>query len=223
VGVRCALSFCPPLQHFSATLSPPPPISHHPHLPPPPTAFARLKTLPAPSDRICSCMMNAQLPLPPPSGWSAWPWVPKPFCRPPLHESAEGSSKSRSLGSAITSISSSSSENSKSSVVGCPACLFRAEPDFTDRLLIDCSSDLRLSQSIIAHQIIWRIFVKLHNQNFLLFNNYPTPFPHMADEDLSDEQVRQLLKDAEERLRSKRAGSKTSLNLQNRYSRPQAT
>jgi hypothetical protein len=65
--------------------------------------------------------------------------------------------------------------------------------------------------------------VKLHNQNFLLFNNYPTPFPHMADEDLSDEQVRQLLKDAEERLRSKRAGSKTSLNLQNRYSRPQAT
>jgi len=65
-----------------------------------------------------------------------------------------------------------------------------------------------------------RIFVKLHDQNLLLFNNYPTPFPHMADEDLSDEQVRQLLKDAEERLRSKRAGSKTSLNLQNRYSRP---
>ncbi|PMD14883.1 Fcf2-domain-containing protein [Hyaloscypha hepaticicola] len=37
----------------------------------------------------------------------------------------------------------------------------------------------------------------------------------MADEDLSDEQVRQLLKDAEERLRSKRAASKTSLTLQN--------
>jgi hypothetical protein len=42
----------------------------------------------------------------------------------------------------------------------------------------------------------------------------------MADEDLSDEQVRQLLKDAEERLRSKRAASKTSLTLQNRYLRP---
>ena len=42
----------------------------------------------------------------------------------------------------------------------------------------------------------------------------------MADEDLSDEKVRQLLKDAEERLRSKRAGSKTSLTLQNRYLRP---
>jgi hypothetical protein len=42
----------------------------------------------------------------------------------------------------------------------------------------------------------------------------------MAEEELSDEQVRQLLMDAEERLRSKKAGSKTSLTLQNRYLRP---
>jgi hypothetical protein len=48
----------------------------------------------------------------------------------------------------------------------------------------------------------------------------------MADEDLSDEQVRQLLKDAEERLRSRRTqGSQDSSleTLQKRYCAPEDT
>jgi hypothetical protein len=50
-------------------------------------------TLLARNDRIC--MMNAQR-------WLVrLPWVPKPLARPSLHESAAGSSKSRSPGYAI--------------------------------------------------------------------------------------------------------------------------
>lgn len=82
-----------PLQQFSATFERISPSA--------PTASARLKSsilacsVAARSDRIRICMMSAQR-------WLVrLPWVPKPLWRPPLHESAEGSSKSRSLGYAI--------------------------------------------------------------------------------------------------------------------------
>jgi hypothetical protein len=116
VGVRCALSFCPPLQHqlelYDERTSPP---------------------------------------LPPTSGWPAWPWVPKPFCRPPLHESAEGSSKSRSLGSAIHQhlLKQRKLEvvSRRSSVV--PRVSFAPEPDFTEQ-----TDSSRLSQCVMAQQIL---------------------------------------------------------------------
>ena len=98
---------------------------------------------------------------------------------------------------------------------------------FPYRLLIACCTDIALSPkrhsaSKLSGKPASGISAEKlhHHQNLLLSPFYPTPFSHMADEDLSDEQVRQLLKDAEQRLRSKWAGSKTSLSLQNRYSRP---
>jgi hypothetical protein len=141
VGVRCALSFCPPLQRFSATLSPPPPIIPSSHLPP--TAFARLKTLPAPSDRIwsCSCMMNAQLPLPPLAG-PPGRGCPNRFAGRHCTNQLRAAASPEALDLQSTSISS-SSESSKSSVVGRPVCLFRASPtsqtsqtDFSNHLAL---------------------------------------------------------------------------------------
>jgi len=49
----------------------------------------------APNDQYRICMMNAQR-------WLVrLPWMPKPLSRPPMRESAGGSSKSRSLGYAV--------------------------------------------------------------------------------------------------------------------------
>jgi hypothetical protein len=104
------------------------------------------------------------------------------------------------------------------------------KPNYTDRLLIAArvialvskhhSANTSATNYLASLHCEFEISKKLHHQNLLLLPIYPTPFPHMAEEELSDEQVRQLLKDAEERLRSKKAGSKTSLTLQNRYLRP---
>jgi hypothetical protein len=75
-------------------------------------------------------MMNAQLPLPPLAG-PPGRGCPNRFAGRHCTNQLRAAASPEALDLQSTSISS-SSENSKSSVVGRPVCLFRAEPDFTD-------------------------------------------------------------------------------------------